>query len=61
MRQEHFDLGRAHIARVALGMEQDKPSHPIDAGVLGADAVIQSPDAAHASSRSFGLGTPTEV
>ena len=28
MRQEHFDLGRAHIARVALGMESRQTAEP---------------------------------
>ncbi len=44
MRQVHFDLGRVQFARVAPDMEQDKLSHPIDAGVLGTDAVIQPAD-----------------
>ena len=35
MRQEHCDLGRAHIARAAIGIEQDKPPHTINAGVIG--------------------------
>jgi hypothetical protein len=43
MRQEHFDLGRAHIARVAPDGE-DKPPHPIVAGVFSANAEIQPAD-----------------
>lgn len=43
MRQERFDLGRAHIARVAPDGE-DKPPHPIVAGVFSANAEIQPAD-----------------
>lgn len=44
MCQKRLDLGRALIAWVALGTEQDKPAHPIDAGVRSATAAIQSTD-----------------
>lgn len=41
MRQKCQDLHGPNIARVAQGMQQDQRSRPIDAGILGADAVIQ--------------------
>ncbi len=41
MGQKCLDLGPTHIARGARGMEQDKPPHQIDVGILGADAAMQ--------------------
>jgi hypothetical protein len=61
MRQEHFDLGCAHIA-LAASDEQDKPPHPIDAGVIDADAVIQPVDTgAHFIQHGIGLAVVPKV
>ena len=32
----------AHIVWAAIILEQDEPTYPIDVGILGADAVIQT-------------------
>lgn len=47
---------RPHIARVAPGTKQDKPPHPIDAGILGADAVIQPANTGADLVKPFGFG-----
>ncbi|MES1993572.1 MAG: hypothetical protein V4457_08295 [Pseudomonadota bacterium] len=61
MRQERFDLGRAHIARVSPDGE-DKPTHPIDVGIVGVDAVIQRADTgAHFIQHGIGLAAAPEV
>ena len=44
MGQKRLHLGRTHLCRMPLPVEQDEPSDPIDVGQLGADAVVQPPD-----------------
>ena len=44
MGQKRLHLGRPHLRRMPLPVEQDEPSDPIDVGLLGADAVVQPPD-----------------
>jgi hypothetical protein len=41
---------------MALGMKQDKPPHPIDAGILAADAVIQPANTGTQLVKQFGFG-----
>lgn len=61
MCQKRLDPCRAKATRVPPAVEQHQSSHPIDIRVLGADAVVQPPDARRTSSSSFGLGAPPEV
>ena len=43
MGQEGDDFGLGHLEGMPLAMEQDESLRPVDVGVLGADAVMQSP------------------
>src|SRR5712691_1380422 len=48
-RQETRDLGRAHLGRMALAVEDDVAADPRDVGLLGTAAVMKGTDsAAHA-------------
>jgi hypothetical protein len=40
MGQKHRHLGLAHLRRMPLALEQDKPLDPIDVALLGAQAVM---------------------
>lgn len=59
MRQKRLDLGRAHVPRVPLAVEQDEPTYPIDVRILGTDAVVQPPDAGTHLIQELPPGRPT--
>jgi hypothetical protein len=45
VREECLDFGPAHVARMALVVEQDEPAYPADVRSFGASAVMFRPDA----------------
>src|SRR5438034_1172789 len=42
--QERGDVGRSHLSRVALVVEEDVSLDPVDVGLLRAAAVVSGPD-----------------
>ena len=45
VRQERFDLGPAHLPRVAFAVEVDEAARPVQVGVFRAQAVVLHPQA----------------
>jgi hypothetical protein len=44
VRQEAVDLGRAHLQRVPIAVEEDEAAHPGNVGLLGAQAAMAQPN-----------------
>lgn len=53
-RQERLDLGRAHLARMVLAMEQDESSDPADLRLFGTDAAVAKLGCVSAPGRAGG-------
>ena len=42
--QKRLDLGCAHVLRVALVVEQDEATRPVDISAFGANGIVTDPD-----------------
>jgi hypothetical protein len=50
--QEGFDLGSAHLGRMADVVEVDVAFDPVDVGLFGADGIMFDPDGVTGSNRA---------